>query len=118
MYSRDTAQPCPFHRFGLCELWWLVYCGHETSPPQAVPLSFQERHYAPTNHFQISSVYNRSEALQSLNLVLPALKGNSPVRGNVCNADKRVPVSGRKGGTRSVTEGFLNSTLHSSHSTL
>ena len=48
MYSRDTAQPCPFHRFGLCELWWLVYCGHETSPPQAVPLSFQERHYVPT----------------------------------------------------------------------
>ena len=32
------------------------------------------------------------------------LKGNSPVRGNVCKADKRVPVSGRKGGTRSVTE--------------
>ena len=24
MYSRDTAQPCPFHRFRLCELWWLV----------------------------------------------------------------------------------------------
>ena len=28
---------------------------------------------------------------------MPRLKGNSPVRGNVCNADKRVPVSGRKG---------------------
>ena len=30
----------------------------------------------------------------------PRLKGNSPVRGNVCKADKRVPVSGRKGGSR------------------
>ena len=30
--------------------------------------------------------------------VLPALKGDSPVRGNVCEADKRVPVSGGKGG--------------------
>ena len=26
------------------------------------------------------------------------LKGNSPVRGNVCEADKRVPVSGGKAG--------------------
>ena len=30
----------------------------------------------------------------------PSLKGNSPVRGNVCEADKRVPVSGGKGGAR------------------
>ena len=29
---------------------------------------------------------------------MPRLKGNSPVRGNVCKADKRVPVSGGKGG--------------------
>ena len=29
---------------------------------------------------------------------LPRLKGNSPIRGNVCIADKRVPVSGGKGG--------------------
>jgi len=28
------------------------------------------------------------------------LKGNSPVRGNVCEADKRVPVSGRKDVTK------------------
>ena len=27
----------------------------------------------------------------------PLLKGNSPVRGNVCTAANRVPVSGRKG---------------------
>ena len=33
---------------------------------------------------------------------MPLLKGNSPVRGNVCNADKRVPVSGRKGGPLAV----------------
>ena len=24
-YSRDTAQPCPFLRFGLCGLWWSVW---------------------------------------------------------------------------------------------
>ena len=39
-------------------------------------------------------------------LDLPSLKGNSPVRGNVCEADKRVPVSGGKGGRRSLTEGL------------
>ena len=33
------------------------------------------------------------------------LKGYSPVRGNVCEADKRVPVSGRKDVTK-VTEGL------------
>ena len=27
------------------------------------------------------------------------LKGDSPVRGNVCEADKRVPVFGEKAGT-------------------
>ena len=118
MYSRDTACRVRFTVSGCVSCGGRFGCVHETSPPQAVPLSFQERHYVPTNHFQISSVYNRSEALQSSNITLPALKGNSPVRGNVCNADKRVPVSGRKGGTRSVTEGFLNFTLHSSHSTL
>ena len=42
--------------------------------------------------------------VQTLNL--PLLKGDSPVRGNVCEADKRVPVSGGKGGTRRVTERF------------
>jgi len=39
-------------------------------------------------------------------LASPSLKGNSPVRGNVCEADKRVPVSGGKGGSRRVTGGF------------
>ncbi len=33
---------------------------------------------------------------------MPSLKGNSPVRGNVCEADKRVPVSGGKGGPLAV----------------
>jgi len=42
--------------------------------------------------------------VQTLNL--PSLKGNSPVRGNVCEADKRVPVSGGKGVTRRVTGGL------------
>ena len=36
------------------------------------------------------------------------LKGNSPVRGNVCKADKRVPVSGRKAVRR--TEGSKHKT--------
>ena len=37
---------------------------------------------------------------------LPALKGNSPIRGNVCEADKRVPVSGGKGGPRKRWKGL------------
>ncbi|MBR3816429.1 MAG: hypothetical protein IKJ27_06865, partial [Clostridia bacterium] len=36
---------------------------------------------------------------------MPRLKGNSPVRGNVCKVDKRVPVSGGKGVRR--TERFF-----------
>ena len=35
------------------------------------------------------------ETLRNASLLSP-LKGNSPVRGNVCIADKRVPVSGGK----------------------
>ena len=38
---------------------------------------------APTDYLYVSSI-------------LSPLKGNSPVRGNVCIADKRVPVSGGK----------------------
>ena len=54
-FIADTAEPCPYGN-ALSDFVVSVYCGHETSPPQAVPLSFQERHYVPTNHFQISSV--------------------------------------------------------------
>ena len=36
---------------------------------------------------------------------LPLPKGDSPSRGNVCEADKRVPVSGGKGGGEAVGEG-------------
>ena len=43
-------------------------------------------------HFQFSIT-----AIFPLCTQRPRLKGNPPVRGNVCNADKRVPVSGRKG---------------------
>ena len=35
-------------------------------------------------------------------------KGNSPVRGNVCKADKRVAVSARKLSSVCETEGFKN----------
>jgi len=42
-------------------------------------------------------------------LALPALKGNSPIRGNVCEADKRVPVSGGKGGPRKRWKGSCHS---------
>ena len=38
----------------------------------------------------------------------PLPKGNSPVRGNVCKADKRVAVSARKLSRFAVTEGFNN----------
>ena len=37
---------------------------------------------------------------------LPLPLGNSPVRGNVCEADKRVPVFGEKGGGVAVGEGL------------
>ena len=37
----------------------------------------------------------------------PSLKGNSPVRGNVCEADKRVPVSGGKAVIRKDDWGVL-----------
>ena len=36
----------------------------------------------------------------------PLPKGNSPVRGNVCKADKRVAVSARKLSSVCETEGF------------
>ena len=38
----------------------------------------------------------------------PLLKGNSPVRGNVCRADKRVPVSGGKGGFCEAKDGEVH----------
>lgn len=37
---------------------------------------------------------------------LPLPSGDSPSRGNVCEADKRVPVSGGKGGGEAVGEGY------------
>ena len=41
----------------------------------------------------------------------PLPKGNSPVRGNVCKADKRVAVPARKLSSECETEGFKNINL-------
>ena len=42
--------------------------------------------------------YFRNSANKRALCVLAPLKGKSPVRGNVCEADKRVPVHGVKAG--------------------
>ena len=88
MYSRDTACRVRFTVSGCvgCGGWFIAdtkplhrkrspfssrnghpfVCVADISPNRGI--TFQERHYVPTNHFQISSVYNRSEA--TLNLTL------------------------------------------------
>ena len=47
------------------------------------------------------AIHDRRSIHGVANSFLPLLLGNSPVRGDVCNADKGVPVSGGKGGPRS-----------------
>ena len=53
--------------------------------------------------FMPKAIHDRRSIHGVANSFLPLLLGNSPVRGDVCNADKGVPVYGGKVGRCSLT---------------
>ena len=110
MYSRDTAQPCPFHRFGL---WWSVWLRTRNLSTASGPPLLSGEALCPYESFSDFVSW-------------PRLKGEvARSDGEVEQSERSVTIikpylacPEREGGTRSVTEGFFNSTLHTLSSIL
>ena len=74
--------------------------------PSAVRIGKKDKEFAEINYgLTVSWGYAQSDLLHPLS----PLKGDSPVRGNVSEADKGVPVFGEKDVCGTQTEGLMKS---------